>query len=571
MEGIPKALNRGRYTVTDPLGTGGMATVLLCYDHGLQAWRAVKFLLPSLAGKSSARQRFDLEARSMASIEHPHILRVYDVGEAEGLPFMVMEYAPGGSLENFLEIHKKMTPALASSALQQICRGVQAAHDAGIIHRDLKPENVLVNARGNCKVTDFGIAQVVKSKSYTRTGSVMGTLAYMAPEQRRDAKHVGPTADVYALGATLFTLVTGTVPADLFVSDRDPTMLDAVPDALRPIVAKCVSMAPEARYQTATALGAALKRVQGTLDGVVDAQALVTRTIVSTEPPEPTMPASTDPTYFPPEKKTPEAAPKVLPYFMPDQRQPTPHEAPEYLDDEPTAADREARKAKALRELTKLKKRTPGTTGTPAAGRMSERGTPAPAGDEGSGKGAAAAANVAESIQDGAVWALITTLKFLLRPLLPMAIPFGGLFLIGCFALAVGSWRVGNARSAAASQEAALYAVIEAEARVIEDLDAYNAPEELAASQLQMIRKLKVGPEKRKTAGRYIDAVNEAIERYAPGAPPSQRHRVDMSYTRMARLKGAQRAHVQAMLEWEQAADTSLGRMACSLNTATCP
>ena len=188
----PRALANGRYLLVSQLGEGGMATVYRAFDQRLQVWRAIKILAPQYASKPKLRSRFETEAQTMALLEHPNIVRVYDVGHDGPYAYIVMELLEGGSLVDWLEAHGAMPPPMAIEVTLQLCAGIQSAHDKGVVHRDIKPHNVMITADGSCRVTDFGIARVSDRThdGMTRTGAVMGTWGYMAPEQRTDAKHV---------------------------------------------------------------------------------------------------------------------------------------------------------------------------------------------------------------------------------------------------------------------------------------------------------------------------------------------------------------------------------------------
>jgi serine/threonine protein kinase len=262
----PHTLAGGRYFLSEPIGEGGMAVVYRAYDRRLAVWRAIKVLNPKYSTSRRVKERFDAEAQTMALLEHPNIVRVYDVGSVGDVSYIVMELVQGGSLVDWLEHHGAMPPGLALSAIDQVCHGVSAAHAKGVIHRDLKPHNVLVTLDGTCRITDFGIARVGDSdQSKTKTGAVMGTWGYMAPEQRNDAKGVDERADVYALAATLFTLVTNRIPMDLFAADRDKSMFAGVPPDLFGVLTKATEYHRENRYRNVEEFRLALVEVASRL------------------------------------------------------------------------------------------------------------------------------------------------------------------------------------------------------------------------------------------------------------------------------------------------------------------
>ncbi len=243
-----------------------MATVYRAFDQRLQVWRAIKVLLPQFARKRKLVARFETEAQTMALLEHTNIVRVYDVDHDGDHAYIVMEIVEGGSLVDWLEKHGPMPPRMAVDVTVEICQAIAFAHDKGVIHRDIKPHNVLVDRAGVCRVTDFGIARAGDTdKSLTKTGAVMGTWGYMAPEQRSDAKHVDERADVYATAATLYSLLTDVAPMDLFAADRDASILEGVPEPLIPVLIKATEYRKEVRYGSMRVLAAALLEVRDAL------------------------------------------------------------------------------------------------------------------------------------------------------------------------------------------------------------------------------------------------------------------------------------------------------------------
>ena len=252
------SIGGGRYALVAKVAQGGMAGVYRAWDAQLRVWRAVKVLLPEYANRDSLRGRFEREAAAMALLNDPHVVRVFDVVTDEALPFMVMELVEGGTLIGWLDAYGRMPAVLATTVLEQVARGLGAAHAAGVVHRDVKPHNVLITAAGQCKVTDFGIARVrglgQGDTGMTRTGSTMGTIGYMAPEQRADAKYVDLRADVYSLGALLYKLLTGAIVTDLFLVEHEPDLLEEVPELLHELILRACFHDRERRYPDTAAL-----------------------------------------------------------------------------------------------------------------------------------------------------------------------------------------------------------------------------------------------------------------------------------------------------------------------------
>ena len=257
----------GRYLLVDTLGEGGMATVYRAFDQRLQVWRAIKILSPEYARKAKLRTRFETEAQTMALLEHRYIVRVYDVGHDGPVAYIVMELVEGGSLVDWLEAHGPMPARMAVEVMMQVCAGVQAAHDKGVIHRDIKPHNVMVTSDGLCRVTDFGIARVgdAENDSMTKTGAVMGTWGYMAPEQRTDAKHVDERADVYALACTFYTLLTDKSPMDLFAADPSDPEMQGIDEQLTTLILHAAEYRRDDRVPSVRAFVDALREALASL------------------------------------------------------------------------------------------------------------------------------------------------------------------------------------------------------------------------------------------------------------------------------------------------------------------
>ncbi len=254
---LPDQALAGRYRLDDPLGEGGMAQVVRGHDLTLDVPRALKILIPELARKRSLRERFEAEARIMARLEHPHIVRVFDVGVHDKVPFIAMELLPGGSLHTWLEAHGAMPVRQAVQVTLDLCAAVEHAHSHGVIHRDIKPHNVLVAANGAVKLTDFGIART--DLGHTKTGAAMGTLGYVAPEQLANAKGATPAADVYSLAVTLWKLVTDG-PVERLAYDLNHGALDQVPVPLRGVLEPALAQRVEQRTPDIPTFRAGLER-----------------------------------------------------------------------------------------------------------------------------------------------------------------------------------------------------------------------------------------------------------------------------------------------------------------------
>lgn len=250
----------GRYVVEGSLGEGGMATVVLALDTALGVRRALKILHAGVASNEGLRTRLRNEARVMAKVDHPSILRVYDVGVEGDVDFIVMELAEGGSLQDRLQKKGVLSPAEAKGFTLQVLSALSAAHAAGVVHRDVKPHNVLLTRDGAARLADFGIALLGGDDGLrsTRAGVAMGSIAYMPPEQRLDARTVGPQADVYSAGAMLYALITGGNPVDLFAAAPDSPRWCDIEPGLRGIIVRATRQEPADRYPSARDMALAL-------------------------------------------------------------------------------------------------------------------------------------------------------------------------------------------------------------------------------------------------------------------------------------------------------------------------
>ena len=199
----------GRYRLEDVIASGGVAIVWRAFDEHLARPVAVKLLHPHHAGDPTVVERFQREARAAAGLSHPNVVRIYDVGREEGLVWLVMELVEGPSLRDVLASREPLDAAVVTAVGEQVARALAAAHERGLVHRDIKPANILVASDGTVKVTDFGIAKALGTdETLTSTGTVMGTAAYVAPEQL-ETSDVDARADVYALGVVLYEALLG--------------------------------------------------------------------------------------------------------------------------------------------------------------------------------------------------------------------------------------------------------------------------------------------------------------------------------------------------------------------------
>jgi eukaryotic-like serine/threonine-protein kinase len=263
------------YDVLGELGRGGMGVVYRAKQKGLNRVVALKMLPGGAYADQHELARFFGEAEVVAAVRHPNVIQVYEYGQHDSRPFLSMEFLPGGSLADFLRAKGKLDSRAAAELVEKVALGVGAAHDNGIVHRDIKPGNVLLDECAEPKVTDFGLAKRGGRDDLTRTGAVMGTPNYMAPEQAAGrTKFVGPAADIYALGVILYECLTGRVPfaaADtmkllaMVVDDEPPSVRElapAVPRDLEAICLKCLKKDPRDRYASAHDLAADLQRFQ---------------------------------------------------------------------------------------------------------------------------------------------------------------------------------------------------------------------------------------------------------------------------------------------------------------------
>ena len=203
----------GDFELKKRLGKGGMGEVFLARQISLDRMVALKTLSKELAKKGDFVARFEREARSMAKIDHPNVVKIYAVDSFKGIHFAAIEYIDGKSVQNWLDHLGRLSIADAVYIAIVSAEALKHAHSQNMVHRDIKPDNILITQKGVVKVADFGLAKAMdEDVSMTQSGTGLGTPLYMAPEQARNAKHVDERVDIYALGATLYHLLTGKLP-----------------------------------------------------------------------------------------------------------------------------------------------------------------------------------------------------------------------------------------------------------------------------------------------------------------------------------------------------------------------
>jgi serine/threonine protein kinase len=242
-----------------------MATVYLAHDEDLDRPVAVKVLAAHLTSEPGFYERFVREARMAARLSHPNVVQVFNAGEEDRRPYIVMEYVPGHTLSDELHAQGRLDAARVVDLSLQVCGGLEAAHASGLIHRDVKPQNLLLRPDGTVKITDFGIARAAEATNLTQIGSVLGTAAYLSPEQSA-GEPVTAAADIYSLGVVLYELLTGQKPytfaslEELVVKQRErpiPPLREVeadIPEELEAVVMRCLARNPEYRPASAAEL-----------------------------------------------------------------------------------------------------------------------------------------------------------------------------------------------------------------------------------------------------------------------------------------------------------------------------
>jgi serine/threonine-protein kinase len=264
----------GRYRLESKLGSGGMSTVYLSRDETLQRWVAIKVMHREMSDQPDQLERFRREARAVAQLSHPNVVSVIDAGEDGGFPYIVFEYVEGETLKDRIDRLGRLPVDESVAYAIETGRGLAAAHAQRLIHRDVKPQNVLIDSDGRAKVTDFGIARSLESDGLTKTGRVLGTTDYVAPEQAM-GHGVDARGDVYSLGVLLYEMLTGEVPfqadtqvgvAMKHVNEQMPNVQDPRPEvssALAAVIERATAKDPDKRYRDMVAL---LRDLEGALE-----------------------------------------------------------------------------------------------------------------------------------------------------------------------------------------------------------------------------------------------------------------------------------------------------------------
>ncbi len=258
----------GNYRIVEQIGMGGMATVYKAYDPDTDRYVALKILPRHLSQDPTFKERFDREAKAIAKLEHLHIIPIYTYGEDHGVAYMAMRYLPVGTLTDRIRRGPLPLPE-ASRLLTQIAGALDYAHSHGLLHRDIKPSNVLLDNAGNAFLTDFGIAKMIESTVDLTAGNLLGTPAYMSPEQCQGVKELTAASDIYSLGIVLYEMVTGIAPfraetpvAIIYKQLHDPLppphqLRPDLPDEAQQVILKALAKAPESRYDSCGQLAAA--------------------------------------------------------------------------------------------------------------------------------------------------------------------------------------------------------------------------------------------------------------------------------------------------------------------------
>lgn len=246
------------------IGKGGMGAVYKARQKGLDRLVAIKILPDEVGRDAKFALRFTREARALAKLNHPHIVSVYEFGEASGTYYFLMEYVDGSTLRDVISAGE-LAPQQSLAIVQHLCEALQFAHDNGVVHRDIKPENILLNKDGQVKIADFGLSRLMHNdapgrteEQLTETHQVMGTYRYMAPEQMEGARNVDHRADIYSLGVVFYELLTGELPLGRFAAPSEKVPIDT---RLDEVVFRTLEKEPVRRYQHASEISSDIESI----------------------------------------------------------------------------------------------------------------------------------------------------------------------------------------------------------------------------------------------------------------------------------------------------------------------
>jgi serine/threonine protein kinase/tetratricopeptide (TPR) repeat protein len=262
-----------RYQVIEELGKGGMGKVYKVFDTSIKEKIALKLLKPEIAADLETIERFSNELKFARKIRHKNVCQMFDLGKAEGTPYITMEYVAGEDLKSMIRMSKRLSIGTAVGIAKQICEGLAEAHALGVVHRDLKPSNIMIDKDGNVRIMDFGIARSLKGKGITGAGVMIGTPEYMSPEQV-EGKEADQRSDIYSLGVIIFEMVTGRVPFDgdtplsiahkhKYEPPQDPKKINPqISEDLSAVILRCLEKDKENRYQSAADLRSELEKIE---------------------------------------------------------------------------------------------------------------------------------------------------------------------------------------------------------------------------------------------------------------------------------------------------------------------
>ncbi|MEW6027087.1 MAG: protein kinase, partial [Planctomycetota bacterium] len=258
---LPSGAKLGQYEIREMLGRGGMGTVYKVFQPMLDRFVAIKVLPAKLSADQEFITRFNREAKALAGLSHQNIVGIYDIAQEGNQFYFVMEFVEGVTVRQLIE-ERKLPPEEALKIVSQLCEALEYAHSEGVVHRDIKPENILIDKKGMVKIADFGLARIVRGDvridPVTKTQEVMGTIDYMAPEQRTKAKDVDHRADIYSLGVVFYEMLTGELPIGKFELPSRKVQIDVRVDD---IVMKTLEREPSKRYQRVSEVGTAVSQI----------------------------------------------------------------------------------------------------------------------------------------------------------------------------------------------------------------------------------------------------------------------------------------------------------------------